>query len=58
MATTATPSEDGSYYLVNGEKLWCTNGPVAELLVVMCVGFLPVACVPLWQDTQLPVTPL
>ena len=37
MATTATPSEDGSYYLLNGEKLWCTNGPVAELLVVMCV---------------------
>ena len=37
MGTTATPSEDGSYYLLNGEKLWCTNGPVAELLVVMCV---------------------
>ncbi|HRI89206.1 MAG TPA: acyl-CoA dehydrogenase family protein [Candidatus Hydrogenedentes bacterium] len=37
MATTATPSEDGSYYLLNGEKLWCTNGPVAELLVVMAV---------------------
>ncbi|NUM54149.1 MAG: acyl-CoA dehydrogenase family protein [Candidatus Hydrogenedentes bacterium] len=37
MSTTATPSEDGSYYLINGEKLWCTNGPVAELLVVMCV---------------------
>lgn len=37
MTTTATPSEDGSYYLLNGEKLWCTNGPVAELLVVMAV---------------------
>lgn len=37
MSLTATPSEDGSYYLLNGEKLWCTNGPVAELLVVMAV---------------------
>ncbi len=35
MATTATPTEDGSAYLLNGEKLWCTNGPRAELLVVM-----------------------
>jgi alkylation response protein AidB-like acyl-CoA dehydrogenase len=35
MITTATPSEDGSYYLINGEKLWITNGPAAELLVVM-----------------------
>ncbi len=35
MSTTATPSEDGSYYLLNGEKLWCTNGPDADILVVM-----------------------
>ena len=28
------------------------------LLERMCVGFLPVACVPLWQLTQLPVMPL
>jgi hypothetical protein len=35
MATTATPTEDGTAYVINGEKLWCTNGPVAELLVVM-----------------------
>ncbi|MDA1085892.1 MAG: acyl-CoA dehydrogenase family protein [Verrucomicrobia bacterium] len=35
MATTAVPSEDGSHYVLNGEKLWCTNGPIAELLVVM-----------------------
>ena len=27
------------------------------LLVAMCVAFLPVACVPLWQVTQVPVTP-
>jgi hypothetical protein len=35
MSTTATPTEDGSAYIINGEKLWCTNGSVAELLVVM-----------------------
>lgn len=35
MTTTATPSEDGSAYILNGEKLWCTNGTLAELLVVM-----------------------
>jgi alkylation response protein AidB-like acyl-CoA dehydrogenase len=35
MSTTAMPTPDGSEYLLNGEKLWCTNGTVAELLVVM-----------------------
>jgi hypothetical protein len=35
MSTTATPTSDGSAYLINGEKLWCTNGTVAELMVVM-----------------------
>lgn len=35
MKTTATPSEDGRTYVLNGEKLWCTNGPVADILVVM-----------------------
>ncbi|MEP7001154.1 MAG: acyl-CoA dehydrogenase family protein [bacterium] len=35
MRTSATPSEDGSYWTLNGEKLWCTNGTRAELLVVM-----------------------
>ena len=32
---TATPSEDGKHYVLNGEKLWCTNGTRAELYVVM-----------------------
>ncbi len=32
---TAMPSEDGSYYLLNGEKLWITNGPDASVIVVM-----------------------
>jgi alkylation response protein AidB-like acyl-CoA dehydrogenase len=35
VATTAVLSEDGSHYILNGEKLWCTNGTIAELMVVM-----------------------
>ena len=35
--TTAAPVEGGKYYLLNGEKLWCTNGNIANLLVVMAV---------------------
>ena len=35
MSTIATPVDGGAAYRLNGEKLWCTNGPVAEVLVVM-----------------------
>ncbi len=35
METLAVPSEDGEEWILNGEKLWCTNGTIAELLVVM-----------------------
>ncbi|MDQ6888634.1 MAG: acyl-CoA dehydrogenase family protein, partial [Gemmatimonadota bacterium] len=35
MRTSATPSEDGTHYLLNGTKLWCTNGTRADLMVVM-----------------------
>ncbi|MBI4971581.1 MAG: acyl-CoA dehydrogenase family protein [Candidatus Omnitrophica bacterium] len=35
MCTTAVPTEDGNYYIINGEKLWCTNGNVADILIVM-----------------------
>jgi alkylation response protein AidB-like acyl-CoA dehydrogenase len=35
LATVATPTEDGSAYLLDGVKLWTTNGVIAELLVVM-----------------------
>lgn len=35
MSCTATLSEDGKYYILNGEKLWCTNGTVADIMVVM-----------------------
>jgi len=38
MTTTATPLEDGSGWTITGEKLWCTNGAIAELLVVMARG--------------------
>ena len=33
LATSATPTDDG--YLLDGVKLWTTNGVVADLLVVM-----------------------
>lgn len=35
MGVTATPIEDGKYYLINGDKLWITNGTRAELMIVM-----------------------
>ena len=35
LATTAELSADGTHYLLNGSKLWCTNGTIAALLVVM-----------------------
>src|SRR5215469_11395092 len=33
--TTAVPSQDGSEYVLDGVKLWTTNGVIADLLVVM-----------------------
>jgi alkylation response protein AidB-like acyl-CoA dehydrogenase len=35
MSLKAEPSADGSEYVLNGEKLWCTNGVKAGVLVVM-----------------------
>lgn len=35
MTTFATPTEDGKHYIVNGQKLWITNGPVAEVMILM-----------------------
>ena len=37
MVTWAEPSEDGTHYILNGDKLWCTNGydPKTSLIVVM-----------------------
>ncbi len=35
MSLRADPTEDGSAFIMNGEKLWCTNGLKAGVLVVM-----------------------
>ena len=35
MRCEAVLSADGKEYVLNGTKLWCTNAPIAELLVVM-----------------------
>jgi alkylation response protein AidB-like acyl-CoA dehydrogenase len=35
LATTAELSEDGEHWILNGEKLWCTNGPRSDIIVVM-----------------------
>jgi alkylation response protein AidB-like acyl-CoA dehydrogenase len=35
METRATPTADGTGWILNGEKLWCTNGLKAEIIVVM-----------------------
>ena len=35
METHAEPTEDGKYFVLNGEKLWCTNGVKAGVIVVM-----------------------
>lgn len=35
MTTFAEPTPDGKHYIINGRKLWITNGTQAELMVVM-----------------------
>jgi hypothetical protein len=35
METKAEPTPDGKHFILNGEKIWCTNGTRAGLLVVM-----------------------
>jgi alkylation response protein AidB-like acyl-CoA dehydrogenase len=34
MSTEAKLSEDGKYYVLNGTKLWCTNGALADIIIV------------------------
>jgi alkylation response protein AidB-like acyl-CoA dehydrogenase len=38
LATTAVREPDGAHYVLNGTKLWTTNGTIAKLLVVMAVA--------------------
>lgn len=35
LETTAERSPDGRHFILQGQKLWCTNGTLAELIVVM-----------------------
>jgi alkylation response protein AidB-like acyl-CoA dehydrogenase len=35
MTVTAEPSADGKSWTINGTKLWCTNGLVADVICVM-----------------------
>jgi alkylation response protein AidB-like acyl-CoA dehydrogenase len=37
MSATATPTPDGSGYIINGTKLWATNGVIADVVVVMAI---------------------
>ena len=37
MGTTAQLTPEGDAYILNGNKLWCTNGTLARLLVVMAM---------------------
>ena len=33
--TLAEPTEDGDHFIINGTKLWCTNGVKANVIIVM-----------------------
>jgi alkylation response protein AidB-like acyl-CoA dehydrogenase len=37
MSASAVPTDDGRGYLINGTKLWATNGVIADVVVVMAV---------------------
>ncbi len=37
LGSTAVPAADGGSYVLNGTKLWTTNGVIAKLLVVMAM---------------------
>ncbi len=37
MGSTAVPTDDGKHYIINGTKLWATNGVIADVVVVMAV---------------------
>jgi alkylation response protein AidB-like acyl-CoA dehydrogenase len=35
LASIARKSDDGEHYVLDGKKLWCTNGTLAEVVVVL-----------------------
>lgn len=35
MSTEAKLSPDGKHYILNGAKLWCTNGTIADVIIVV-----------------------
>jgi alkylation response protein AidB-like acyl-CoA dehydrogenase len=37
LSATAVPTDDGKSYVINGKKLWATNGAFADVVVVMAV---------------------
>jgi alkylation response protein AidB-like acyl-CoA dehydrogenase len=37
LSTTAIPNEAGTGYVINGKKLWATNGAIADVVVIMAV---------------------
>src|SRR3954471_10840112 len=37
MSANAVPTDDGRGYVINGKKLWATNGAFADVVVVMAV---------------------
>lgn len=39
--TTCTVSEDGKYYILNGEKKWATSAALSAMFTVMCKQMMP-----------------
>jgi len=37
LSATAVPNEDGTGYVINGKKLWATNGAIADVVLIMAV---------------------
>jgi alkylation response protein AidB-like acyl-CoA dehydrogenase len=35
MLTTAVKTPDGEAFIINGQKLWISNGPIADIMIVM-----------------------
>jgi alkylation response protein AidB-like acyl-CoA dehydrogenase len=35
LATVARPSPDGTHFILDGEKMWCTNGTLASVIIVL-----------------------